>query len=60
MRGVASLLETYKDDPFVSRRDKDGVNCITLAAVEGHDQMIPFLPDKGGDLTMLTVADGRR
>lgn len=48
--GVASLLETYKDDPFVGCRDKDGVNCIALAAVEGHDNMIQFLYDKGGDL----------
>ncbi|KAH7016164.1 uncharacterized protein B0I36DRAFT_336943 [Microdochium trichocladiopsis] len=50
LRGVASLLETYKDDPFVSRRNKAGVNCIALAAVEGHDQMIQLLRDKGGDL----------
>lgn len=50
LRGVASLLETYKDDPLVSWRDKDRVNCIALAAVEGHDKMVRFLYDKGGDL----------
>ncbi len=50
LRGVASLPETYKDDPFVSRRNKDGANCIALAAVEGHDEMIQFLHEKGGDL----------
>jgi hypothetical protein len=50
LRGVASLLETYKDDPFVNWRDKNGVNCIALAAVEGHDKMIELLQDKGGDL----------
>jgi hypothetical protein len=48
--GVASLLETYKDDPFVSWRDEYGVNCIALAAVEGHDRLIQFLHNKGGDL----------
>lgn len=57
LRGAASLLETYKDDPFVSWRNKDGVNCIALAAVEGHDTMIQFLHDKGGDLNN---ADTRR
>ena len=57
LRGVASLLETYKDDPFVSWRNKDGVNCIALAVVEGHDKMIQFLHDKGGDLNN---ADRRR
>ncbi|KAJ2969546.1 hypothetical protein NUW58_g9964 [Xylaria curta] len=50
LRGVASLLETYKHDPFVSWRNKNGVNCIALAAVEGHDKMIQFLHGKGGDL----------
>lgn len=50
LRGVASLLETYKDDPFVTYRDKDGDNCIALAAVEGHDKMIQFLHSRGGDL----------
>lgn len=49
LRRVASLLETYKDDPFVSRRNK-GVNCVALAAVEGHEKMIQFLHTKGGDL----------
>lgn len=50
LRGVASLLETYKNDPFVNWKDKDGVNCIALAAVEGHCDMIQLLRDKGGDL----------
>ncbi|EOO03073.1 putative tpr domain-containing protein [Phaeoacremonium minimum UCRPA7] len=48
--GVAFLLQTFKDDSFVSYRDESGVNCIALAAVEGHGQMIQFLHDKGGDL----------
>lgn len=39
-----------QDDPFVSRRNRDGVNYIALAAVEGHDNMIQFLHNKGGDL----------
>ncbi|KJZ70766.1 hypothetical protein HIM_09850 [Hirsutella minnesotensis 3608] len=50
LHGVAALLETYKDDPFVSYKNKVGDNCITLAAVEGHDKMIQFLHSKGGDL----------
>ena len=44
------LLETYKDDPFISQRNKDGVNCIAWAAIEGHDKMVQLLYDKGGDL----------
>ena len=50
LRGVTSLLETYKDDPFVSRRDEAGVNCIALAAVEGHDKIIQCLRKKGGEV----------
>ena len=50
LREVACLLEMYKDHPFVSWRNKDGVNCLALAAVEGHDKMIQFLHSKGGDL----------
>jgi hypothetical protein len=50
LHGVASLLGRYKDDPFVNWRNKDGVNCVALAAVEGHDKMIQFLHGKGGDL----------
>ncbi|PWI64739.1 hypothetical protein PCL_08604 [Purpureocillium lilacinum] len=48
--GVAALLQTYEDDPFVSYKDADGDNCIALAATEGHDEMIQFLQSKGGDL----------
>ncbi|OIW28275.1 hypothetical protein CONLIGDRAFT_703167 [Coniochaeta ligniaria NRRL 30616] len=47
---LSSLLETYKNDPFVSWRGKDDVNCIAPAAVQGHHKMIRFLHDKGGDL----------
>ncbi|KAL1903522.1 hypothetical protein Sste5346_000150 [Sporothrix stenoceras] len=50
LRGVAFLLETYKDDPFISWRNKEGGNCVSLAATEGHDMMIQFLHTKGGDL----------
>lgn len=50
LRGVASLLETYKDDPFVSWRGRDRVNCIALAAIEGHEKMVQFLHDKSGNL----------
>jgi uncharacterized protein len=45
------LLETYKDDPFVSHIDDYGVNCVTLAAIEGHDRIIQFLYSRGGDLS---------
>jgi hypothetical protein len=47
---IAVLLEMYKDDPFVSRRDKHGVNCTALAAMEGHSEMIRFLHSKGREL----------
>lgn len=56
LHGVAFLLATYKDDPFISRRNKGGVNCIAWAAIEGHDKMVQLLYDKGGDLNN---ADGR-
>ncbi len=50
LHGVAFLLETYKDDTFISQRNKRGVNCIAWAAIEGHDKMVQLLYDKGGDL----------
>ncbi|KAI9162740.1 Cytochrome P450 monooxygenase CLM2 [Paramyrothecium foliicola] len=48
--GVGPLLETYKHDPFVSRRDNHGVNFVVLAAVEGHDEIIRFLHVNHDDL----------
>ncbi|CAK7201643.1 hypothetical protein SEUCBS139899_004352 [Sporothrix eucalyptigena] len=50
VRRVAALLRMYKDDLFVRRRDEHGVNCIALAAAEGHDQMIEFLCTKSGNV----------
>lgn len=47
---VASLLETYKDDPFVKRRDEDGANCIVHASREGHHRMVELLIEKGADI----------
>lgn len=49
LHGVASLLETCKDDPFISRRNEDGINCIALAAAEGHNKIMQFLHSKGGN-----------
>jgi len=48
--GVEALLDKYKDEPFIGRRSKDGAYCITLAAAEGHKDMVAFLHGKGGDL----------
>ncbi|KAG9254521.1 ankyrin repeat protein [Emericellopsis atlantica] len=47
---IASLLWKYQDDPFVSRRNKEGENCIALAAIEGHLEMVRYLHQKGGNL----------
>lgn len=48
--GVELLLKQYRDDPFIRWKNREGVNCIALAAMDGHDKMIQFLHEKGGDI----------
>ncbi|KAI9146774.1 Serine/threonine-protein phosphatase 6 regulatory ankyrin repeat subunit B [Paramyrothecium foliicola] len=50
LSGVISLLSNHKEDPFVSWRDDRGANCIALAAVEGHHEIIEILHKEHGDL----------
>jgi hypothetical protein len=50
LAGLKLLAHTHGDDPFFSHRDETGSNCIALAASEGHDSLINFFHDKGGNI----------
>lgn len=47
--GIEDLAKTYQD-PFMAAKNGLGENCISIAAIEGHSNMIRFLCEKGGDL----------